>query len=157
VNKNTGSPELFHEPVKQFRFPDLDQQPFEDVWDEVELLGFPVGDAFHLVDADLSRFVTAREFENHKGKQVDVLGYFITAKPVQTVKGEQMYFGTFLDSNGDWVDSVHFPNVADRYTLQGNGFYHVQGKVVEEFGVYSIEVSRMQKMGLKTVQEEKIG
>ncbi len=65
-----------------------------------------------------------------------------------------MYFGTFLDSNGEWVDSVHFPNVADKYALQGNGFYHIKGKVVEEFGVYSLEVLEMKKMGIKTAQVE---
>jgi hypothetical protein len=119
------------------------------VMDEIELLGFPVGNAFHLVDADLSDFIPSRRFYEFTGKLISVIGYFITAKPVQTVKGEQMYFGTFLDHEGDWVDSVHFPNVADKYTLQGNGFYRIRGKVVEEFGVYSLEVEYMKKLGLK--------
>jgi DNA polymerase-3 subunit alpha len=33
--------------------------------------------------------------------------------------------------------------------LTGRGFYHIKGKVVEEFGVYSIEARWMQKVGLK--------
>ncbi|MFL5788188.1 MAG: DNA polymerase III subunit alpha [Flavisolibacter sp.] len=140
---------LFNEPVKEFRVPEFDQAPFEDVMDEIELFGFPLGDAFHLVDCDLSKFVTSDEFHKYTGKIINVLGYYITAKPVQTIKGEQMYFGTFLDSKGEWIDSVHFPNVAERYTLKGNGFYHIKGKVVEEFGVYSIEVMEMFKPGLR--------
>ena len=143
---------LFHEPVKQFAIPELDSAPFEDVLDEIELLGFPINDAFHLVDADPSFYVTSDAFAQHVGTVVNVLGYFITAKPVQTVKGEQMYFGTFLDSRGEWVDSVHFPDVAERYALQGNGFYHIRGKVVEEFGVYTIEVMTLKKLGLKLNQ-----
>ncbi len=117
--------------------------------DEIELPGFPLENTFHLVDAELSQFTPSSEFYQHIGKVIDVIGYFITAKPVLTIKGEYMYFGTFLDSNGEWMDSVHFPNVADQYALQGNGFYHIQGKVVEDFGVYSIEVVKMKKLGLK--------
>ena len=141
---------LFHEPVKEFRIPEIESAPFEDVMDEIELLGFPIGNAFHLVDADLSAFIPSSLFHEYLGKVISVIGYYITAKPVQTVRGDQMYFGTFLDNNGDWVDSVHFPNVADKYVLKGNGFYHLKGKVVEEFGVYSLEVQYMQKLGLKT-------
>ncbi len=140
---------LFHEPIKEFHIPDVQSEAFENVMDEIELLGFPIGNAFHLVDADLTKFIPSSCFHDHKGRTIDVIGYFITAKTVQTVKGEQMYFGTFLDHQGDWVDSVHFPNVADKYTLKGNGFYHIRGKVVEEFGVYSLEVERMNKLGLK--------
>ena len=61
-----------------------------------------------------------------------------------------MYFGTFLDSYCYWIDSVHFPDSADRYSLEGKGFYHMKGKIVEEFGVYTIEVQWMKKIGFKT-------
>lgn len=63
-----------------------------------------------------------------------------------------MFFGTFIDSAGDWVDSVHFPGVAERSRLTGKGFYHIRGKVVEEFGVHSIEVQWMEKKGFKPVR-----
>ena len=140
---------LFHEPIKDFHIPEVESAAFEDVMDEIELLGFPIGNAFHLVDADLKIFIPSCRFNEFTGKVISVIGYYITAKPVQTIKGEQMYFGTFLDHQGDWVDSVHFPNVADKYALKGNGFYHIKGKVVEEFGVYSLEVVSMNKLGLK--------
>ena len=117
--------------------------------DEIELFGFPLDDCFDLVDCDISAYITVDDFEKNIGKTINVLGYFITAKPTTTTKGDQMYFGTFLDSKGQWVDSVHFPNVADKYALQGNGFYAIKGKVVEEFDVYSIEVHSMKKIGLK--------
>jgi DNA polymerase-3 subunit alpha len=64
-----------------------------------------------------------------------------------------MQFGTFTDSKGDWLDTVHFPDSAARYRLAGSGFYHMRGKVVEEFGVYSVEVKWMQQVGVKQPEE----
>ena len=60
-----------------------------------------------------------------------------------------MYFGTFVDKNLDWIDTVHFPDVAKKYPIRNSGFYRIQGKVVEDFGVQSIEVQTMFKVGYK--------
>lgn len=60
-----------------------------------------------------------------------------------------MYFGTFIDPVGAWVDSVHFPQSAVQYWLAGHGFYYIRGKVVEEFGVYLYEVAWMRKVSIK--------
>jgi DNA polymerase-3 subunit alpha len=57
-----------------------------------------------------------------------------------------MNFGTFLDRQGDFFDSVHFPDVAKRFPFLGKGFYSVQGKVVEEFGFPMVEVIFMKKL-----------
>ena len=141
---------LFHEPVKEFKLPQFTPEPFEDVLDEIELLGFPLCAVFELVDADVTKYVPAKELCKHIGSVVQVLGYYITNKPVRTIKGQYMYFGTFIDAAGDWIDSVHFPDVADRHALTGKGFYAMKGKVAEEFGVYSLEVQAMQKIGYKT-------
>ena len=59
-----------------------------------------------------------------------------------------MSFGTFLDVNKDWIDTVHFPQVHAAYP-PGAGFYKITGKVVVEFGVYSIEVVKMEKVGIR--------
>jgi DNA polymerase-3 subunit alpha len=61
-----------------------------------------------------------------------------------------MYFGTFLDSRLDWIDTVHFPDVAKKYPITNSGFYRITGKVVEDFGVPSVEVSSMIKIGYKS-------
>ena len=142
--------ELFKEPERTFQLPDLPQEPFEDMFDEIEIMGFTLGNVFELVDADIKPFILSSEYHLHVGKIIESLGYFITYKQVRTIKGPIMYFGTFLDSNGDWIDSVHFPDSADRYSLEGKGFYHMKGKIVEEFGVYTIEVQWMKKIGFKT-------
>jgi DNA polymerase-3 subunit alpha len=47
---------------------------------------------------------------------------------------------------------VHFPDVANRSPLIGKGFYHMKGKVVEDFGVFVVEVAWMKKLGRKVVQ-----
>jgi DNA-directed DNA polymerase III PolC len=150
VSKEVGaSAALFLDKPMEFKLPKLHHTALEDAIDEIELLGFPLCDVFTLVDTDVTKYVTAAQLPKHLGQQVEMLCYYITQKPVRTVKGQLMFFGTFIDKNGDWVDSVHFPNTADKQRLTGKGFYHIKGKVVEEFGVYSIEVATMQKIGLR--------
>jgi DNA polymerase-3 subunit alpha len=140
---------LFKETPLSFTLPVLNTYPVEDWYDDIELLGFPVGDPFSLVDDDPLKYLPARELTNHLGKTVTVLGYHITHKPVRTVKGETMSFGTFLDANKDWIDTVHFPPIHAAHAPQA-GFYRITGKVIEEFGVYNIEVTHIEKAGIKT-------
>ena len=59
-----------------------------------------------------------------------------------------MYFGTFLDKNGDYIDTVHFPPVAKKYPFRGRGVYQLTGKVTEEFDCVSIEISYMEKLSI---------
>jgi DNA polymerase-3 subunit alpha len=51
-----------------------------------------------------------------------VLGYLIVTKPVRTIKNDTMYFHTFIDAKGDWLDAVCFPQIAIRYSVTGKGF-----------------------------------
>lgn len=60
-----------------------------------------------------------------------------------------MYFGTFIDANGDWLDTVHFPDVNQNFPLGGKGFYRMHGKVVEDFGVFALEVKYCKKIGIR--------
>lgn len=144
-----GSVALFTEKPVMFKLPELYHTPYEDALDQIELLGFPLCDVFSLVDAHPTKFITANQLQQNVGNQVEILCFYICEKPVRTVKGQMMFFGTFIDRNGDWVDPVHFPDTATKQRLTGKGFYHIQGKVIEEFGVYSIDVCWMQKIGLK--------
>jgi DNA polymerase-3 subunit alpha len=139
---------LFREAPISFALPILPVYPMDDYYDDVELLGFPVGDPFDLVDDDPARYFPARDLPAHTGRTVTVLGYHITHKPVRTIKGETMSFGTFLDANKDWIDTVHFPPIHAAQPPQA-GFYRITGTVLEEFGVYSIEVTRIEKAGIK--------
>ncbi|MES1161004.1 MAG: DNA polymerase III subunit alpha, partial [Bacteroidota bacterium] len=140
---------LFKEAPLQLTLPALPVYDLDDIYDEVELLGFPLQDPFGLVDDDPANYTPARELAAHAGKTVTVLGYHITHKPVRTIKGDTMSFGTFLDSNKDWIDTVHFPEIHALAPPQA-GFYRITGKVIEEFGVVSIEVTDIEKAGIKS-------
>jgi DNA polymerase-3 subunit alpha len=102
-----------------------------------------------LVNDELGRYIPATDIHLHHGKEIEVLGYLVTSKPVYTVKKETMYFHTFIDANGDWLDTIFFPDTATRYPVTGRGFYSMKGKVVDDFGVYSVEVSYCKKIGIK--------
>jgi hypothetical protein len=59
-----------------------------------------------------------------------------------------MHFGTFIDVNGHFFDTVHFPKAVTEYPFRGEGVYLVKGKIVEEFGFPSMNVEKMAKMPL---------
>ncbi len=63
--------------------------------------------------------------------------------------GEIRYSHTFIDAAGDWLDTVFFPQVANYSNVNGKGFYSMKGKVVEEFGVYFIEVNYCKRVDIK--------
>jgi DNA polymerase-3 subunit alpha len=142
---------LFSTAPLSFTLPALPSYPLEDCYDDIELLGFPVADPFTLADDDPSRYLKAIDLPANLGKCVTVMGYHVTHKPVRTIKDETMSFGTFLDVNKDWIDTVHFPPVHAAYPPRA-GFYKITGKVMQEFGVFSIEVSRMEKVGIIKVR-----
>ena len=51
-----------------------------------------------------------------------------------------MWFGTFLDAEGNFFDTTHFPNSTPAYPFRGTGCYLILGRVIEEFGSASVEV-----------------
>ena len=67
-------------------------------------------------------------------------------KRSKTSKGTLMNFGTFIDYNGDTLDTVHFPEAVRKYPFVGKGIYRMKGRVTEEFGYYSLEVGQMEKL-----------
>jgi DNA-directed DNA polymerase III PolC len=139
---------LFVQQEKKFEIPELAIYEMDDVYDEIEILEFPVGNPFDLVEEDPYLFLPAREMKNNIGKVVTLLGYHITHKPVSTVHGDAMSFGTFIDVSGDWIDSVHFPDVHKRLPPK-SGFYKITGKVTSDFGVCSLEVINLQRAAIK--------
>ena len=148
---------LFEEPIPDFHLPQLAQHPLDDALDEMELLGFALCNPFSLAEDVGDGCIAAADMESHLGKTITMLGYLITWKPVHTIKRELMYFGTFIDAAGDWLDTVHFPDSVKKFPLQGKGFYRMTGKVVEEFGVYNLDVQHMQKIGIQSRAASKAG
>ena len=66
-----------------------------------------------------------------------------------------MYFGTFLDREGHFLDTVHFPEIAKRFPFRGPGIYAIKGKVVEEFKYLSLEVVAMEKLPMRSLESDK--
>ncbi|MGZ3957468.1 MAG: helix-hairpin-helix domain-containing protein, partial [Flavisolibacter sp.] len=140
---------LFHDQPVEFALPELADNPLDDLYDQIEIMGFTLTNPFALVDEDPDQYLRARDLPLHLGKTVSCLAYFIDRKHVITKHNDEMFFGTFVDRDLDWIDTVHFPDAVKKYPLHHAGFYRLTGKVVEDFGVYSIEVNRMFKVGYK--------
>lgn len=140
-------PGLFREPSTNWELPRLAYHHHENAFDEIELLGFPLCSPFEVLQHDQQHYIKGDEFTKHLGETVTALGYLVTLKPVYTSKKEPMCFGTFLDREGNWMDTVHFPDSLRKYPFMKSGFYILEGKVMEEFGVYSLDVFRMRKIG----------
>lgn len=88
----------------------------------------------------------AKDLHQHVGHDVVQFGYLVTIKNTRTSKGETMQFGTFLDQEGQFIDTVHFPPIAAKYKLSGKGVYKICGTVTEEFGFLTVEVFEIIRM-----------
>ncbi len=140
---------MFQEPPVKFNLPVLANDPLDDIYDQIELLGFPLCNPFGLCGEDPAKYTASSELKNFANKIVTVLIYFIAHKQVPTKNGEEMYFGTFIDSKLDWVDTVHFPESAKKYPLEKSGFFKATGKVTLDFDVVSLEVIKMEAVGYR--------
>jgi DNA-directed DNA polymerase III PolC len=140
---------LFDVAPVSYEMPKLSQHPMDDSMDELELLGFPMCNPFDLVKKS-EYDMPAANLHKHVNKMITIFGYYVTTKPVRTIKGDNMFFGTFIDANGDWLDSVHFPKSAKKYPLNGRGFYRMTGMVIEEFGAFALNVYHLEKVGIKS-------
>jgi len=136
---------LFASTHKKFSIPQLEYTESERCFDQLELLGFPLESPFSLLLEPISHSLQSRHLQENNNRTITLHGYLVTTKNTATSKGDRMSFGTFVDQEGSFIDTVHFPDVAQRYPFRGKGVYRITGKVVEEFGFYSLEVQKMQK------------
>ena len=137
---------LFECEGEDYNLPILEESRYEQAFDEIELLGFPLCSPFDLIDGNVGYDVLTRDLTACIGKTVKMLGYYVTRKPVTTSKGTLMNFGTWLDQEGSYFDTTHFPPSLARYPFKGKGCYLITGTVVEDFGFPSLEVSSMVKL-----------
>lgn len=137
---------LFDEPAKEYQLPSLQRNTFEDAFDEIEFLQFPVSlRPFDLLKTKYRGSVMARELPNYHKRQVKMLAYLISRKHVPTKRG-QMFFGTWIDAEGNFFDTAHFPNSLEKYPFQGGGCYLLLGNVEVDFHFPTVTVIRMAKM-----------
>jgi DNA-directed DNA polymerase III PolC len=149
--KSFSHPKLFQDKknTKKVSIPHLDSIPYEDAFDEIEYLGFPLCSPFDLVDSEMlkSKFTYAH-FPKMLNNTITIIGYLVHTKRTKT-KGkyeQEMAFGTFMDLSGRFFDSVHFPNPLRKFPFRGKGCYLLRGKVTQDFGHFSLETTYMLKV-----------
>jgi len=137
---------LLQEPVKEYALPQLDRSPFEDAFDEIELLGFPVScSPFDLLKTSHRGDVMARDLPKYHKKTVRMLAYLVSRKHVPTKKGD-MYFGTWIDAEGTFFDTAHFSDCLKQYPFLGGGCYLLLGTVEVDYHFPTITIQKMAKM-----------
>ena len=150
---------LFLEAPKEYQLPSLEDSWLEIAHDERNLLGFSLCNPFHLMQGapfphdetlpHLSK-IRGKHFAQMIQKRVVMEGYLVTVKPTKTANGKEMNFGTWLDADGHYFDSIHFPPTVQAYPFHGRGIYRLWGQITEDFGVFNIDVSRMKKIPYQT-------
>ncbi len=138
---------LFTPTTTTYTLPVFDVTWIEDAYDELELLGFTVTcSPFNLLQTKYRGEAMTKNMLDYVGREVKLVCDFVCDKDVRTKNGGWMKFGTFLDINGDFLDTTHFPPAQRAYPLKGSGLYLLLGKVVEEFGFPSIEIQKAAKL-----------
>jgi DNA-directed DNA polymerase III PolC len=137
---------LLQEPIKEYTLPILERSAFEDAFDEIELLSFPVScTPFDLLQTKYRGQVLAKDLLSHHKKTVKMLAYLISRKHVPTKMGA-MYFGTWVDYEGEYFDTAHFTNSLEKYPFQGGGCYLLLGTVGVDYHFPTVTVTKMAKM-----------
>lgn len=139
---------LFKSEKISYKTPELISSNFEDAFDEIQYIGFPLCSPYDLLTSKLKESLYANDLLNYVNKIVTVFGYYVTYKRTMTSKGDLMCFGTFVDRKGDHIDTVHFPSSAKTYPFKGRGIYQITGKVTAEFDCVNIEVTTMEKLSI---------
>jgi DNA polymerase-3 subunit alpha len=139
---------LFRSDRKTFDLPELEEEDFEQAFEELELLGFSLSSPFDLIENSIESHVSALEFPEYHGQKIICYGYLISVKKTTTSKGERMFFGHFYDTKGDRFDTVHFPNIAQKFPFRGIGVYQLTGFISVEFDFYTLEVKEMRRLNM---------
>ncbi|MDR6919935.1 DNA polymerase III alpha subunit [Chryseobacterium sp. 2987] len=144
---------LFEEPQKDYQLPLIERDPFEDAFDEIEILGFPVSySIFDLLKIKYRGDVMVKDLLKYHKKQVRMLAYLISRKhvPIKNKYGnrDDMYFGTWIDANGDYFDTAHFPDSLSKFPFKEGGIYLLLGTVEVDYHFPTITITKMAKMPL---------
>ncbi|MFY1047515.1 DNA polymerase III subunit alpha [Chryseobacterium sp. GP-SGM7] len=144
---------LFEEPQKDYQLPVIERNPFEDAFDELEILGFPVSySIFDLLKIKYRGDVMVKDLLKYHKKQVRMLAYLISRKhvPIKNKYGnrDDMYFGTWIDVKGDYFDTAHFPDSLSKFPFKEGGIYLLLGTVEVDYHFPTVTITKMEKMPL---------
>ncbi len=146
ITINDTQQQLFKVSTQTFKLPQFTITDIENAYDQIEILHFTLYDKFMLLKNPPENNIVSADLILHLNKVITIYGYLVTIKHTKTSKGKPMYFGTFLDQKGQWLDTVHFPVSASKFPFQNKGIYKITGKVVSEFDFLSIEVIHQKRM-----------
>ncbi|MGB3606264.1 MAG: DNA polymerase III subunit alpha [Psychroserpens sp.] len=147
--KSESVPQLFNTTSKTFKIPDIRTNHVIEAYDQIELLGFPLGSYFQLLDEPIDDFIKVKDLRQFIGRRISIYGKLVTAKGTPTADKRLMHFGTFLDSDGDVFDTVHFPEISKKYSIKSNGIYLIKGKVVDDLGSLSIIAEYVERQPMR--------
>ena len=156
IKKPQRGTELFDVRPKKYKLPELTDSWLDDAFDEIELFGFSLVSPFKLVKHKLHTNLTARDLKNFEGQSIEIIGYMVNVKTTYTSKNERMCFGTFIDLEGMWIDTVHFPPSAKAFSFKGPGCYRIMGKVNTEFDFTTIEVNEMHRIPMLNREDDDV-
>ena len=146
ISKDHFQSKLFQIQHRKFTLPTFNITQLENAFDQIELIGFPLCNPFLLLAHPPKNKNLSSDMPRYVNRTFEILGYMVTIKNTTTVKQDRMQFGTFLDQEGHWIDTVHFPPVVRKHPFRGKGIYRLVGKVTEEFGFISLEVQYCERM-----------
>ena len=139
---------LFDEPQKDYQLPVIQRNVFEDAFDEIEILGFPVSHSiFDLLKTKYRGNVMVKDLISYHKKEVKMLAYLISRKHVPIESGS-MYFGTWIDAEGQYFDTAHFPSSLARFPFREGGIYLLLGTVEVDYHFPTVTITKMAKMPL---------
>jgi len=139
---------LFHSQQQNFEIPQLNNHWLENVYDEIELLGFTVHDYFSLVTEPFYPHIKAKEMAQFTNQYVLLYGQLVTTRFNKTAQGKLMRLSTFIDKDGNYFDAVHFTDVVNLYPINGTGIYACYGKITNRFDFCSMNVVKSKKMSI---------
>ncbi|WP_165731011.1 DNA polymerase III subunit alpha [Polaribacter sp. 20A6] len=139
---------LFRVQNQHFEIPKLNTHWLENVYDEMELLGFTIHDYFSLLADKLCPHTKAKNMPEFSNKNVLLYGLLVTTRYNKTSQGKLMRLSTFIDADGIYFDAVHFTNVVHQFPINGMGIYACYGKITNRFGFCSMNVIQSKKMSI---------
>ena len=146
--KKTSQSKLFKPEHKQFNLPKIESNLIEDAYDQMELLGFPLCGYFNLIDCNINGGKLATEMKNHVNDEILIYGSLVTTRYNNTSQGKLMRLSTFIDSEGNYFDAVHFENVVNLYPINGLGIYACYGNITNRFDFCSMIITWSKKISL---------
>jgi DNA polymerase-3 subunit alpha/error-prone DNA polymerase len=137
---------LLQEPVVEYQLPQLVRSPFEDAFDEIEILSFPVSHShFDLLQTNYRGDVLVKDLLKYHQQYVKMLAFLVSIKQNPTKQG-MMAFGTWIDVEGNFFDTAHFNKSFVAYPFQGAGCYLLYGRVEVDYHFPTVNIFKMAKM-----------